>query len=125
MEIQYIEIGGIKHPMAGTLNAMLQINEAVGIQKLSDLATFDELKSLRLFRACAFYQIAAGYRLQNQPNYFKDEEHLGDLIENFNQLKPCFELWQTSQLGFFGQPQTTGQTTPRQTKAKTPRQTKG
>jgi hypothetical protein len=122
MEIQFIEIDGIKHPMAGTLNAMLKINEAVGIHKLSDLTTFDELQSLRLFRACAFYQIAAGYRLQNQPNYFKDEEHLGDLIENFNQLKPCFELWQSAQLGFFGQPQATGQTI--QTKAKTPRSRK-
>lgn len=123
MEIQFIEIGGIKHPMAGTLNAMLEINEALGIERISDIADFGELKSLRLFRACAFYQIAAGYRLQNQPNYFKSEQHLGDLVENFNQLKPCFELWQSSQLGFFGQPQATGQTI--QTKAKTPRQTKG
>lgn len=111
MEIQYIEIAGIKHPMAGTLNAMLEINEALGIEKVTDIADFGELKSLRLFRACAFYQIAAGYRLQNEPNYFKNEQHLGDLLDNFNQLKPCFDLWQSSQLGFFGKPQAKGQAT--------------
>ena len=124
MEIQYIEINGVKHPMAGTFNAMLAINEAMGIENISEIANFNYMKTLRLMRCCAFHLIDAGYRLQKQPNYFESEHHLGDSVESFSQFASCLELWRKSQEGFFGQPQATGQTTPRQTKAKTPRQTK-